>query len=223
MKIRSENSGFTVTEVVVALTITSILITLAFVFTLNNLATYAIASSRADMLSRAQTAMDAISNDIRLSSSADLNNRWLDEYAPNAPINEYSWQSDADTLVLATAAEDSDGNIIFSDPSQYVSLKNNTIYYVEDGVLYKRTLAAPEAENSATTLCPKEQATAECPPDRELLKKVDAFNISYFDAENNEVAPTDARSIELYIRLKDRKFSRDVEVDYTTRTVFRND
>jgi prepilin-type N-terminal cleavage/methylation domain-containing protein len=215
-----QEKGYTLIEVTIALVVTGVLIFSILNFTVNTLVQYAETEVRSRMLSEAQIALDIANNDIRLSASADDSNRWPDDNAPN---NEFGWQSDSDTLVLATAAEDNDGNILFADPSEYISHKNNIVYYISSGSLYKRVIAAPAAGNSATTTCPPAEATESCPADKELMQDVETFVVKYIDGIGNEVSPTNARSIELSVELYTERFSRPISVNYTTGMVFRND
>ncbi|MCA9330829.1 hypothetical protein KC957_02170, partial [Candidatus Saccharibacteria bacterium] len=136
----------------------------------------------------------------------------------------FSWTSNSSTLVLATAAENSAGDILFSDASNYVSHKNNSVYFVSSGKLYKRVLAAPNVTgNTAVTTCPAAAATSSCPADRLLLQNVEAFTVKYYDEQNQEVTPDNARSVELYVKLKVNRYPNSVLAEYKTRMVFRND
>ncbi len=223
MKVRRSVGGFTLVELLIGLSVTGLLIALIIGFMLNSLTQYGVAGARAELLNEAQIALDITTNDIRLSANADQNNRWDDNNAPDAPADKLSWQSSASTLVLATAAENTSGAIIFSDPAQYISQKNNSIYFVNGGNLYKRTLAAPVTGNAAKTTCPAASATTNCPADRKLLGNVDTFTVTYYNDQNQEVAPDEARSIELYVKLRVERYPESVLAEYKTRMVFRND
>jgi len=217
---RLDNSGYTVVELAIGISVTAILMTIVFGFMTSSLLQYSNDTNRANLLNSAQTGFEIITNDIRLSANADANNRWPDSHAPSG---DFSWTSDNDTLVLATATEDVNGNIIFADPANYISQKNNVIYFLQNGTLYRRVLAAPDANNSDKTTCPAAQASPSCPADKIILENILAFNVKYIDEQNAEVSPEDARAIELYTKLEKRAFSEPVSVDYTTRMVFRND
>jgi len=214
------NAGFTITELAITIVVMGILLTLVFGFMTGSLQQYSNDTNRANLLNSAQTGFEVITNDIRLSASADDSNRWPDT---NAPGGSFGWVSDGDTLVLATATEDTSGNIIFADPVNYISQKNNVIYFLSGDTLYRRVLAAPVANNSDKTTCPAAQSSADCPADKEVLSNIKQFSVKYIDEQNAEVAPQDARAIELYAKLEKKAFSEPVTVDYTTRMVFRND
>lgn len=220
----NRQAGFTLPEIIVALTLSSVLIGIIIGFMVNSLSQYGIANARGELLNEAQIALDIAANDIRLSANADANNRWPDDNAPNAPDDTLSWESNGSTLVLATAAEDGDGNILFSDSANYISHKNNSIYFVQNGILYKRVLAAPSVPgNTAVTTCPEASATPSCPADKLLLRNVESFSVKYFDQQGQEVEPDAARSVELEVQLKVNRYPNSVFAEYKTRMVFRND
>lgn len=215
--------GFTTVELTIAIGVISILSIILLVFFSNNMSQFAISNARAELLNEARLTLDAVTEDIRLSANADENNRWEDANAPD-PGNGFSWTSDGDTLILATAALDADNNILFEDPAEYVSWKNNNIYFLQDDVLYRRTLAAPIADNTAVTTCPAAAASNECPRDKVMLNsKVDKFMVRYIDGNGDEVTPTNARSVELEIGISRTVYGQHISAEYATRMVFRND
>jgi len=214
--------GFSLVELIVALVITGLLTGILLNFMLGSLVHSAEATARTNLLSEAQAALNVADTDIQSSASADQNNRWQDANAPDAS-NQLSWQSNSSTLILATAAQDSSGNIIFADPLKYITQKNNDIYFVQNNILYKRILAAPVSGNSATTTCPAGNATSSCPADKVLVHNVTSFAVRYLDATNQDVTPTNARSIELTLSLATTQYGHTLSATYTTRMVFRND
>lgn len=213
-------NGISLVELTLTLSIVSIMSIVVMNFMVNWVQQYAISETRAALLADAQNAIDQMGDAIRLSSAADQNNRWPDA---NAPENQFGWESDASTLILATAVEDQNGAIVFSDPSNYTSEKNNYIYYIQDATLYRRTIASPVENNKIVTSCPVAEASPECPSDRKLAENVASFSVKYFNGENQEVAPSDARSIELSLILQKNQFSQLIQSVYKTRMVFRND
>ena len=223
LKRLNSNSGFTVVEMLAATAIAGILIVLVMSFTVDAFVRISVDSAQSDMLSDAHLGLDAITNDIRLSAAADTANRWEDANSPGAPGDPYSWVSDTDTIVLATAATDSNRNILFDDALHYISSKNNNVYFVSNGTLYKRTLAAPVVDNEAKTSCPKDVATTACPADRALINNVTNFSVRYINGNDQDVTPDNARSIELSVSMRQTKYGETISADYVTRTVFRNE
>jgi len=215
-------AGLTIIELSIALTITAALMAIIVGFSVDKLQQGSMESMKQDLLSNAETGLNRMATDVRVATSADDNNRWEDTYAPGAPSDLLSWQSNSATLVLATAAEDGSGNIIFDDPHDYVSAKNNVIYYLKDGSLWRRVLAASNDGNKAVTTCPPSAATPSCPADSDVLDNVSSFAVQYYDGADQQVSPTDAHSVQLTVQLKQHKYSQDITADYTTRMVFRN-
>lgn len=223
MKKLNQN-GYTLMELMVAVVVASLIMIGMFSFLINAIVSNSVRTARADLLREAQLALDVMLRDVRLSADVDPNNRIVDVNSPNAgSTGGLGWESDADTLILATAAEDTSGNIIFADAGHYTTEKNNIIYYVSDNTLYKRTLAAGLVDNDMTTSCPPTLATSVCPADRLSVENVQSLVFRYFDATNTEVAPANARSVEALLTLQETKFGRDISVTYSTRMVFRNE
>lgn len=219
--VRQAQAGFTLVE----LTVTMVLITLMSlamsVFVINGVRTYATAQAKSELLAQAQTASDRIASDIMLAGTADQNNRIDDSYPPTAG-NPNSWTSNASTLVLATAVENNAGNIVYADAANYISYKNNIVYYVKNKTLYRRVLAAAVTGNKARTTCPASNATSTCSADTIVLNDVVSVSYSYRDHLNQTVPPDEARSVEVSVVLQ-RKNDAKTKTAYTTRTVFRNE
>ncbi len=219
-----DQNGYTIIELIVAIVVSSILMIGIMTFLVNSLVGNSMRSARADLLREAQLALDVMVKDIRLSANAETNNRIEDTYSPDAvSTGGLGWESSADTLVLAVAAQDSTDNIIFIDAAHYITEKNNIVYYVDDSTLYKRSLASSAAGNDFITSCPPASASSTCPADRLSVSNVQNLVFKYYDATNTEVAPSDARSVEVELTLSAIKYGRPVTVSYSTRTVFRNE
>lgn len=221
---RLNQTGYTLMELIVACTVMMLLLVGILTFLVTSTVNNAVRGARADLLREAQLSLDVMVRDIRLSASVDENNRIEDDNSPDADVTDgLGWESNAGTLVLATAAEDTDGNIIFEDETHYITTKNNIIYYVQDDTLYRRTLAADTPNNSMITTCPPDEASGSCPADRLSVKNVQSLTFRYFNAADEEVDPPLARSVEATLHLRASKFGREVNVTYSTRTVFRNE
>ena len=216
-------AGYTLVELLITFVVLGIVVAVVMNFMASSLVQSTLMSARADLLFDAQNALDSAQSDIRLSAAAESNNRWPDDNAPAAPSDRFSWTSTSNRLILATAAENSSGTILFEDAKKYITHKDNYIYFVQNGNLYKRIIAAPVAGNPTKTSCPAAKATAACPADKLLMHNVQSFLVTYLDANDLEVTPTNARAIELTVNLKIRKYQHDITATYTTRTVFRND
>ncbi len=213
--------GFTLVELIITISLIAIVGVTVSAFIVHWLETSTLAQARSNLLTNAENALDTVANDIRLSGDADQNNRWPDNNGPGAPANLYGWQSNSSTLVLAKAATDSSNNIIYSDPNKYITEKDNEIYYLSSGTLYRRTLSSDNVSDSATTTCPPPGQPG-CPADKVIATGVTSFSIQYFDANENIVTPTSARSIELDITMASTQDGHQISASYNTRMVFRN-
>jgi len=218
----NKQNGMTIVELMVALMLVVAISSVVIGFSVDKIRQSTQQTIKYNLLSDAEKGLNVVANDIRLSARADDANRWQDDNAPLAPGDKLSWKSNATTLVLATAAQKADGYIIFDDVHNYVSAKNNYIYYVKNGTLYRRILASPVAGNAAKTTCPPEKATPSCTSDKRVMSNVSSFNVSYYDGANQAVAPSSARSVSLNVTLLVNRYGQNISVNYTTRMVFRN-
>lgn len=212
--------GFTLPELIISITLIGLLSLFIANFVADWLRTSSQAQARTALLSNAQNALDNIRKDIKLSGNADLNNRWPDSNAPGGP---YGWQSDNDTLVLAHVATDDQNEVIFSDESEYITEKDSIVYYLDGQKLYRRVIASDHPDTAATTTCPPGSATSSCPADRKVGEDVASFSVSYYDADDQVVAPDYARAVQLSITISQEKGGEQVDATYTTRMVFRNE
>jgi prepilin-type N-terminal cleavage/methylation domain-containing protein len=220
-RLKLNQKGFTLPELIVTMTLMMILSLTLANFVVNWFGTASLAQARADLLTNAENALDTITNDIRLSGSADDTNRWPDANSPGG--QQFGWHSGTQVLVLAKAATDASNNIIFSDPAQYITQKDNVVYYLSNGTLYKRTIAADDASSAAVTTCPPAGASQSCPADKTIATGVKGFTITYYDENLQSVTPDNARAVQLAITLSATKGGRTVDANYNTRMVFRNE
>ncbi len=220
---RRAQAGFTMVEMLIALSVTTIVVVVIMSFMMKNIQTSTQETTQATILREVQQTLDFVNSDIRISANADLNNRNADANSPGGVSNPFGWTSNSNTLVLATAATTTNGTIIFTDPANYVTTKDNIVYFVSAGTLYKRTLASSVSGNGTKTTCPAGKVTTACPADKALLHNVKAFTLTYRDGSDNAVAPTDARSVEVALTASFSQYRKTQTASYTTRMVFRND
>jgi len=222
MNKKVDQRGFTIVELLIAITVSVILSGVILGFMAGEIDQSTVATAKAALLSQAEVGLSRVNTDVRLSSNADGQNRWPDSYAPISG-NAYSWASNGSTLILATAAQGPNYSILWQDASEYIPYKNNLIYFVQNGTLYKRTLAAPESGNVVKTSCPAQHASSSCPADEIILNNVSSFTVTYLDGNGNSVTPSSARSIVLQISLSEKSFGQTINKSYTTQMVFRDD
>lgn len=219
-KLRNQH-GLSLIELIVATAITGMLIIIVMSFLSSQMVENAIQNSRAILLLESQTALDVVNSDIKHAARVDDINRWSDPNAPGAPGDPYSWIPGPEVLILATPAKDESNNFLYDDPFAYITHKNNLVYFVEDGTLYRRTLAGNIEGNALATTCP--QGTSGCPSDTELINNVTSIEVNYYNASEEEVAPDEARSVRVSIVVTDTVYGRDVTETYSIQSVFRNE
>lgn len=218
---KQAQNGFTLIELLVVMLVMAILSIATANFISIWTQSSSIALARANLLNEAQMALSTINNDIKLSGSVDQTNRWPDPNGPGG--NQYGWSSNSQTLILAKVATDSSGNAIFLDSSNYITQKDDEIYYLSGNTLYRRTLRSNSSNDSAITTCPPAIATSTCPPDTTIATGVTSWSVSYFDANNNPTTPNNARSVQLAITITAPYGNQTINASYNTRMVFRND
>ncbi len=214
-------NGFTLIELMIVMLVMSVLALALMNFVAGWLQLSSEAQAQANLTSTAQLALEKATNDIMLSGSVDSPNRWPDPNGPNG--NQYGWTANSQTLILAKVAINSSGQPIYTDNSDYVTLKDDEIYFLSGTTLYRRTLASGEPSDIAVTTCPQSDATASCPPDNIVATGVTNWSVSYYGINGDTVSPTDARSIQLSITLSAQYGSKPITASYTTRMVFRNE
>lgn len=213
--------GFTLVEMLVTMTIIGILALGIANFIVTWLASATLSSTKANLLSNAELALDTMSQDIRLSGDVDATNRWADTNGPGG--NQYGWSSGTSTVILAKIATDKTNNVIYSDAAKYIPQKDDEIYYLSGTTLYRRTLKSDSANDSAVTTCPPASATASCPADTTIATNVSSWSVAYYDNTGTVTAtPDNARSVQIAITISTKVNNRTVSQTYTTRMVFRN-
>jgi prepilin-type N-terminal cleavage/methylation domain-containing protein len=220
-RVNTDKNGFTLVELIVVLLIMSVLSIVLMNFVADWLQVSSEAQAEVNLTSTAQLALDKVTNDIMLSGSVDATNRWPDPNGPGG--NEYGWTSNAQTLILAKVAINSSGQPIFTDSSDYVTLKDDEVYFLSGTTLYRRTLASGQTGDIAVTTCPQSDASSSCPPDNVVATGVTGWSVSYYGINGDVVSPADARSVQLSITLSSQYGSQPITASYTTRMVFRNE
>ena len=216
----SRQRGFTLVELLVVMAVMSILSLTLANFITNWLQASSLAQKRTALLADAERTLDLLTADVRLSGSVDQVNRWPDD---NSPSGQFGWQSNSQTVILAKIATTSNNDVIFSDPAKYITQKDNQIYYLSGGTLYRRTLASDSASDNATTTCPAAEATPACPADTVVAGGVSSLSFTYYDANNQISTVADARSVQASITLSSKLNSKTITATYKTRMVFRNE
>lgn len=165
MRYRKRENGFTIAEIIVAIALSAIVLASAIgVYTTLLLQTPA-AKERNELSSNLQNALERINDDVRKSSNVSLYNTVADVNAPSTKSGFYStvpgpdpdtnpqhnWRIGDQRIILSQTPVTSSGEAIYDNAAYGVGAKNIVIYYIRDGNLYRRLIAAPYATNALTT------------------------------------------------------------------------
>ncbi len=219
--------GFSLLELLLAISITSILLLVGGNFVVDGTLSANIDYNRTIVQSNTKSAVDIVARTIRSSRSVQAQNSQPD---PNPPVsgNPYSWTGTAGTnatLILAVPARDTSGNLLYVDGLHNNLYTNDVIFYLDPSTnrLYKRTIANAVAGNVAKTTCPPSVATSSCPPDSVVVEDIASLTTGYFDDSNSPVAtPTGTESVSYSVKESRIIGSRTYSSSYSTITALRN-
>jgi prepilin-type N-terminal cleavage/methylation domain-containing protein len=213
-------TGFTVPELVVALSIFAILsvgllnIMTSFFFTIirNSVLT--------DMTVTSQNFLRTTEENIRYGAGVRQINTITDA---NAPPGGWNTSNSIFVIIISVPAVDSARNYII-DSTTGAPYMNELVYYRQDNLLLQRTLAHPGATgNSLLTSCPESLASASCPADKELLENLGTISFVFYDQDNFTTSdPLLARSVEINLVTSKDSFGEPLTLDNKVRVTLRN-
>ncbi len=226
--IKNRDLGFTLVEllVVAPVMILTIIVMMTYLFNQYGQLTQEGASLR--LTTDSQLLTLSIQDDVFFASSFDSSsNPILDD--PHEPSGGWNYDTDPETLIISLPAltknnRDPEREPVYIDTvgceaeniEQNSVLYNNVILFAEGTNLYKRTLSAPSNMATCGTsyekqTCPEAEATETCPKDILLTDKLNAFDVEYFDSNNQAVTnPEQATRVKVSVELKDRAFAEDI-------------
>jgi prepilin-type N-terminal cleavage/methylation domain-containing protein len=198
--IRSEE-GFSLLELLLAISITSVLL-----LVLGNFMGNGIISSNRDynktlIQSNTKLAVDTVARTIKSAVTVEAQNTQPDNNGPGAPGNLYGWSGVAgnnSTLILAVPARTSSGSLIYIDGLHTTVYTNDIIFYLNssDHRLYKRVLANAVVGNAAKTTCPPAAATSTCPSDAIIVEDIASLSTAFYDNSDVSIAsPTGTEAV----------------------------
>lgn len=177
-------------------------------------------SIRARLGGESQNILRSVTEELRQSSSIRTTNTNPD---PNAPGGIWTTSNENLILIISTPALDTSNNFIMNAQTGY-PYQNEIVYFVSNGILYKRYIANQSAtDNRIRTSCPQNASSATCPPDIEMTSHFKAMSFVFYD-QNNDVT-TDipvARSILLNIDLERQVYGEPVTFNNSIRITIRN-
>lgn len=217
---RLKQTGFTITELMVSLSVAAILTVVMLTITIYFYADILRQQAIAELAIESQSVLRRLVDDIRTADAIHDTNVITDA---NAPVGGWQTSDPNNVMIIASPAYDSNRQIIYN-PLDNLPYENEIIYYGSGNTIARRTLQQPDATgNTAVTTCPPASATPTCPADTTLSKYLDNLVFGFYDI-NNDSTPTasQARSVSITLNLKRRIYGRDVVFSNTIRTTLRN-
>lgn len=218
MSIKSDEKGFTITELLVAIALSamaSVLIVTAFVYTYGNVL---VEQAEASMVRQSQLFLRRMVEDIRLSNHIKTSNDIADAY------NAGGWVTSdpANILVATLPATDENGEFVYDDTTGE-PYYHEVVYFSDGDTMYRRLLANPLAIDSVqNSTCPAPNTG--CQRDIELVDNVENMLFEFHDVNDDVTAlPEDSRSVQVTINLRRQIYGNDVSTSNTTRITLRNE
>lgn len=202
--------GFTLVELMVTMAVGAVLVVAAVGMYLTVLGQSPIVKTRNTLSTNLQNTLSRINDDVRRSSNVTVYNLTADPNAPTAKTgyenvpgpdpdtnDQYYWRMGENRLLLNQTPVDNSGNPIYDNVEYAAGKKNTIIYYVRDGALYRRVIAAAYGSNAVSTATCTRVATGGCiNSDIKMLDNLKAslgagaFKIVYYDRNGNPVPYT---------------------------------
>ncbi len=213
-------AGFTIVELLISISLIGLIsVSLIGVFT-NYLVIITRNNLLVDMTIDSQNLLRSTVEELRYGAGVRQTNTIVD---PNGPSGGWNSNNTSFVIIIAVPATDSSGEyIIDSDTGEPY---NNELVYFKDGdVLYKRSLANPDAVGNKThNSCPASIASSICVADRELTQFVKDMNFTLYDQDNALITdPLLARSVRIDLMLERDTFGDPLVFDNTIRVTLRN-
>ena len=208
------SKGFTLVELMVTMAVGAVLVVASVGLYLTVLGQSPIVKTRNTLSTNLQNALNRINDDVRRSSNVTTYNMIPDPNAPtsltgyeNVPgpdpdtNDQYYWRMGENRLLINQTPVTSSGDPIYDNTQYAVGKKNTIVYYVRNGALYRRVIAAPYGTNSATTnTCTRVSEGGCVTSDIKLVDNLKsslgnaAFKVIYYDRNGNPIPYTEKDS-----------------------------
>lgn len=220
MRAKQGQAGFTIVELAIAITVAGILAGAIFIATFDYYADVSRSQASTDMALASQSILNQMTGDIRLADAISSTNAIAD---PNAPAGGWVTSNPSNVIIIESPATDSSRNIIY-DPDTGFPYRNEFIYFISGGSMYKRVLAnTAAAGNTAVTSCPSDKSSPSCPPDVLFTDHASNLSFTFYDSSDNTTADaTKARSVQLDVSLAQDVFGHNVALSNQSRITLRN-
>ncbi len=217
---KKDESGLTLVELVVAITLSSIAIYLMMTATIYVYGHMNSERSKSEMIRNSQILLTQISNDLRVGDRILSTGVLAD---PNSPAGGWVTSDPADTLIVSIPVTDRDGEFVI-DPVTGNPYQHEAVYFNDDDTMFKRIIISDDAITAGgvqSNSCPTQ--TALCRKDNEITPDVESLLFTFYDGGGVVVTDaTQAKSILVTINLKKRVYGRDLFTTNSARITLRN-
>lgn len=212
--------GFTVVELVVGVSVGTILFLAFMVAMTNQFVIITKNNAASDMATNSQNLLRSTIEALRVGNGVRQTNTIYDTNAPNGGWNTSNSNF---VIVIATPALDSSRNYII-DPDTGSPYMNELVYYKSGDTLMERQLANPNATgNTLITTCPTALASPSCPPDKLLGNYMQSMSFTLYDQDNNLTTdPSLARLIKINLTMQRTVFGSSVSLNNNIAVTLRN-
>lgn len=218
--IKSKNSGYTIPELTVSIVVLGILMLSLFAFSTYYFTNVTRYNEFVQMTADSQILLRATVEQLRYGAGVRQSNTIGD---PNAPVGGWNTSNANFVIIIAVPAIDANRNYIV-DSSTGSPYNNELVYFKSGTILYRRTLAHPDAiGNTLKTSCPEALSSPTCPPDNKLVENLDSMVFTLYDQDDATTAdPLLARSVKIDLGLEKRSFGNPLTLDNSIRVTLRN-
>jgi len=216
----AKQTGFTIVEMVIAMTVAGFLAAAIFIATFDYFADVSRSEASATLALESQTILTQMTEDIRLADAISSTNALTDA---NAPVGGWVTSDPSNVIIIESPAVNSSRNIIYNTNTGF-PYRNEFIYFNSGSNMYKRILANTAAVgNTQRTTCPAGKSSSSCPPDRLFSSNASNLSFTFYDSSDNTTSNAgSARSVQLVVNMSKKVFARTLSFDNTTRVTLRN-
>lgn len=220
MLVNSNNRGFTIVELIVAITLLGIISVTFFSLITIMFANITRNNAVVDMTVNSQNLLRSTVDELRYSAGVRQTSAISDA---NSPPGGWNTSNDAFVIIIAQPAQDSSRNFIIN-PLTGTPYINELVYYKQGTSLFRRTLAnSAAAGNTSVTTCPEASATSSCPRDARLVEYLDDMVFTLYDQDDAITADASlARSIRIDLFMERKTFGEPLILQNNIRVTLRN-
>jgi len=218
MKNKIKQAGFTIVELLISISIASILIMVMMSITVYYYGDILKSQATAELALESQAVLRKIVEETRFADAIRTSNTIVDA---NAPVGGWVTNDPSDILIISSPAYNSSRDIIYNSSDSF-PYENESVYFKSGSTFYKRVLKNTLATgNVAVTTCPT--ATPTCPKDTAITSNLTNLSFVFYDVNNATTSnAASARSIAITVNLQKKAYGTTIQFNNTIRTTLRN-